>query len=332
MSRDYVLGLEKRVAWLESLLIRVKRANLSDVDAILAEVNFDEPLNQQAGENTVLTDSDVTSMVFRRPYLQIESAGSLLYHGPTSIYHFSTVPARNDNRRSVSGLPRADMAHNSRISLVAQHFGINMQEELVTNALLEFFKWQYPHFMFIYREAFLRDHFAEDEDRKYWSASLLFAVCALGLLMRTAQDERDASERFFSAAESILLVSGLAHPCITTVQAFLCLAYYEIGRGNLSKSWGFSGMFTAIVLGHQMLVLATAHPTFSQELHYGWRKILASREILIIGYRLISHLLRGKTGKFAAVSTGDAIFPISLLVSFWDGPYFSMMTMQRSSQ
>ncbi len=238
MSRDYVLSLEKRVAWLESLLIRVKNANLSDVGAILAEVDFDGHLNPQ---NTVLADANVTSLMSRRPYLQIESEGSLLYHGPTSIYHLSIVPTNYESRCSISGITGTDMAQTTNISLVAQHFGINMQEELVKSALLEFFKWQYPHFMFIYREAFLRDHFGGYEDRKYWSASLLFAVCALGLLMRTAHDEREASERFFAAAESILLVSGFAHPCITTVQAFLCLAYYEIGRGNLSKGWGFSG-------------------------------------------------------------------------------------------
>jgi hypothetical protein len=124
---------------------------------------------------------------------------------------------------------------------VAKDFGIDLQGETVTRALRQFFKWQYPQFMFIYREAFLRDHFGENVDRKYWSGPLLFAMCALGLLMASEQNERAMCDRFFSAAETILLISGMCSPCITTVQAFLCLALYEIGRGHLSSGWRFSG-------------------------------------------------------------------------------------------
>lgn len=130
---------------------------------------------------------------------------------------------------------------DSNFDHVAEHFGINMHNELITDALMQFFKWQYPHFMFIYREAFLRDHFGDRRNCKYWSSALLLSVCALGLLMSPEDLDRQSSEQFFVAAETILIVSGLTRPSIATVQAFLCLAFYEIGRGNLSKGWGFSG-------------------------------------------------------------------------------------------
>ncbi|KAF6792630.1 transcription factor [Colletotrichum sojae] len=96
--------------------------------------------------------------------------------------------------------------------------------------------------MFIYREAFLRDHSGDRVDCKYWSSALLLSVCALGTLMSPNKRHRESSEQFFSAAESILIVSGLTKPSIVTVQGFLCLSFYEIGRGNLSKGWGFSGI------------------------------------------------------------------------------------------
>lgn len=95
-------------------------------------------------------------------------------------------------------------------------------------------------------------------------------------------DARDASERFSAAAESILLVSGQSQPCITNVQAFLCLAYYEIGRGNLSKGWGFSGLYLGIFLArshHFNLLIQDS----LQALPFVWFKTSDSREILTTG-------------------------------------------------
>ncbi|KAK1624793.1 fungal-specific transcription factor domain-containing protein [Colletotrichum phormii] len=121
--------------------------------------------------------------------------------------------------------------------------------DYISHLGIHFFRWQYPHFMFIYREAFLCDHFSKDDGdgddrsrkhRKYWSPALLLSICALGALVNL--ETKATSERFFLAAESIIMVTGLTRPSVATVQAFLCLALYEIGRGNLSKGWGYSDL------------------------------------------------------------------------------------------
>ncbi|KAL0765821.1 hypothetical protein CaCOL14_011561 [Colletotrichum acutatum] len=152
------------------------------------------------------------------------------------------MPARGNASPSRELSANYVVGPDSNFEHVAEHFGINLHDELVDDALMQFFKWQYPHFMFIYREAFLRDHFVDRVHGKYWSSALLLSICALGTLMSPEKRHRDASEQFFSAAESILIVSGFTKPSIATVQGFLCLAFYEIGRGNLSKGWGFSGI------------------------------------------------------------------------------------------
>lgn len=261
VSRDYVASLESRVACLEALLVKLQNAAPADRDSILAEVNTPVALLPSTAAG------DEPSRASRHFQAEREEE-ALVYHGPTSIYYIRTKqPA---SKRIIGGTqgpeppgvsPAPDTARDkSLLSDVAQHFGIDMQGPVVTTALVHFFQWQYPHFMFIYREAFLRDHFAAQRERdptsnttctwvatKYWSGPLLFAICALGLVGMPADGptcRRDQSERFFAAAESILLVSGLSEPSITNVQAFLCLAYYEIGRGNLSKGWGFSGTNT----------------------------------------------------------------------------------------
>lgn len=119
------------------------------------------------------------------------------------------------------------------------HFGIQLDGDIVMRALTQFFKWQYPHFMFIYREAFLRDHFGNRNASIYWSSALLTSICTLGLLMAGDDTDRKFSDQYFLATETIVVVSGLTYPSIPTVQAFLCLAFYEIGRGNFSKGWGY---------------------------------------------------------------------------------------------
>lgn len=174
--------------------------------------------------------------------LQVDLEGSLIYHGATSIYRaHSGRPAPGTAFGESSALSNHTVDSDPNFEYVAEHFGINLHDELVHDALLQFFKRQYPHFMFIYREAFLRDHFSDRVCCKYWSSALLLSICALGTLMSPHKRNRESSAQFFSAAESILIVSGLTKPSIVTVQGFLCLAFYEIGRGNLLKGWGFSG-------------------------------------------------------------------------------------------
>lgn len=177
--------------------------------------------------------------------LQVDLEGSLIYHGATSIYRArSGRPESGNAFGEHSALSKHSADSDNNFEYVAEHFGICLHDELVHDALLQFFRWQYPHFMFIYRE--VRDHFSDRVGCKYWSSALLLSVCALGTLMSPDKRHRESSARFFSAAESILIVSGLTKPSIVTVQGFLCLAFYEIGRGNLSKGWGFSGSCLSI--------------------------------------------------------------------------------------
>lgn len=174
----------------------------------------------------------------------------MIYHGPTSIHHtWSTQPTAG---LSLNIPP--DSAHHSislSASLLATSYesiteiaGFNLEDEdeAITNGLLLFFKWQYSHFMFIYREAFLRDHFGDRQNCKYWSPGLLLSICALGLQMSSEIRERDLGNRFYTAAESVCILSGLTQPSIITVQTILCLAFYALGQGDLSKSWGLSGI------------------------------------------------------------------------------------------
>lgn len=241
-------SLENRVAWLEAFIGRLQAAPGHERDEMLQSVSFGDHLPaRQTWASTAAPDKDTDGS--HKPEssanLQVDLEGLLIYHGATSIYRtHSGRPGTGSALGEHSALSKHPADSDNNFEYVAEHFGISLHDELVHDALLQFFKWQYPHFMFIYREAFLRDHFSDRVGCKYWSSALLLSVCALGTLMSPDRRHRELSAQFFSAAESILIVSGLTKPSIVTVQGFLCLAFYEIGRGNLSKGWGFSGMFS----------------------------------------------------------------------------------------
>jgi hypothetical protein len=243
----------------------IKSAPSKDRDDMLNAVSFGNDLPSLDDNRRVLQVASALSGAYsatnqpaqeqreEQVRLQLGPEGSLIYHGPTSIYRAETdkrgiapghLRVANTSQRDDNMVAPSSPIYSgsdSNFNHVAKHFGIDMEDELITSALMQFFKWQYPQFMFIYREAFLRDHFGDRTCCKYWSTALVLSLCALGTLMSTDRNERQMSEQFFNAAESIIIVSGLTQPSITTVQAFLCLAFYEIGRGNFSKAWGFSG-------------------------------------------------------------------------------------------
>lgn len=237
-------SLENRVAWLEAFIGRLRSAPVDERDDMLQSVSFGDHLpDRQPPTSTSSLDVPSGRMgtdLARtgNSNLQVDMEGSLIYHGATSIYR---AHCGRPSTATGTALSKHPAGFDSNFEFVAEHFGISLHDELVQDALLQFFKWQYPHFMFIYREAFLRDHFSDRVCCKYWSPALLLSVCALGTLMSPDKRHRESSAQFFSAAESILIVSGLTRPSIVTVQGFLCLAFYEIGQGNLSKGWGFSG-------------------------------------------------------------------------------------------
>lgn len=225
-SSDYAQSLERRVRSLEARI-----AELEGLDGHAANY-APQPVVQNLTSQTYLTSNS------GRECLTLDPRGSLVYHGTTSILRDMGSP--NDFLQ-VTGTTVPDYEH------VASHFGIDLEGTAIMTGLQHFFKWQYPNFMFIYREAFLEDHFGTRAASRYWSPALLLSVCALGLLMSDGEKDKAESLKCFNAAESIALVTGFADPSVVAVQTFLCLAFYSIGNGNLSKGWAFSGEYSSSI-------------------------------------------------------------------------------------
>jgi hypothetical protein len=53
---------------------------------------------------------------------------------------------------------------------------------------------------------------------------------------------RETADHFSVLAQDSLSAQGPWVPEIYSVQALLCCAFYEVGQGNTSKGWMYSGM------------------------------------------------------------------------------------------
>jgi hypothetical protein len=162
--------------------------------------------------------------------LRFLNLGSLLYHGPTSIYQ-DDFP---DTSMETEAIP-------PQMQLGPLGNSVPLDEPFIEHTLVLFFRWQYSQFMFVYREAFLSDHFQHAFNGRYWSPPLLYALCALGAIMSPEPEIRQKADLLALQSQQMLLGFGIEQPHITFVQALLCLAFYYIGQGNYSKGWSLSG-------------------------------------------------------------------------------------------
>jgi hypothetical protein len=121
------------------------------------------------------------------------------------------------------------------------------RSEICRYFMANFFEHQYPYFMCLYREYFLRDFDAGGGP--YYSDLLLYAICAVGALASEG-NLRELSDVFFNRAQELLYGSALECPNLTTLQALILMGHREIGFGKTSKGWLLSGM--AFRLAHEM--------------------------------------------------------------------------------
>ena len=148
--------------------MQVKASSPQNRDVILESVSFNAHLpslaQQSSSGGSTFADSNVGPP---QADLRLGPEGSLIYHGPTSIYRVQSDGADITERDNPGSPSLSYLGSESNFEHVLRHFEIDIQDEAITDVLMLFFKWQYPQFMFIYREAFLRDHFGDRVSPKY---------------------------------------------------------------------------------------------------------------------------------------------------------------------
>ncbi|CAK7202820.1 hypothetical protein SEUCBS139899_005547 [Sporothrix eucalyptigena] len=244
VSREYVASLESRIATLERFLAEVKAAPTDDQRrAMLEHISFQDHLRTAAAVPTAghlpseSDDDKALREAMTKASLQETAEGSRIYHGPTSIFSDSEVAAA-----SKSPYLGSSASLSTSTPQYVDEYG-SLHNPKISLCIGLFFFWQYSQFMFIDREAFVQEYDQDPVNGEFCSEPLVYAICAIGALMSPDPETRSMSTSFASSAQDILMSKDMLRvPRVTSVQALLCCAFYEVGRGNLSKGWLFSGI------------------------------------------------------------------------------------------
>lgn len=100
--------------------------------------------------------------------------------------------------------------------------------------------------MIVDRDMLFIDYSNHACSEKGCSLVLVYSMCALGALMSSDPEVRSSADHFAALAQDSLSAQGPWIPELFSVQALLCCAFYEVGRGNASKGWMYSGTLKTI--------------------------------------------------------------------------------------
>ena len=126
-------------------------------------------------------------------------------------------------------------------SVSPNHF--TPHDPVVHECLANFFHWGQPHSPFVDWDSFLMEYMDNDVSGEHCSSSLVFAMSSLGALMSSKYHIRSLADSFFESAVTSLQHQGLLTPCLTSIQTLICCASFQLGKGNASKGWMYSGMW-----------------------------------------------------------------------------------------
>lgn len=292
----------------------MKNASNEERDRLLAGVVLDDHLETQPDteqaepEHTSPAGSSETASSPHAIALRSGPGGTLQFHGPTSIYFDGDHGVSSRAYENPGFLQRdAESRASSAFSILRLASVLGINDSVVQETLPLFFVHQYPQFMFIYREAFLSDYYDNSHGGRYWSYPLLYSMCALGAPHSPDSNVQAKATLLARCAREIVMTHCLTRPSPTTIQALLCLAFHEVGQGNASQGWLFSGMSPSYELAFRV----SNYFGDLQEWRSVWAKIWAFTRILPAGSPTTIALSHLKISRYGDEYTGVAMSPIN---------------------
>ncbi|SCU96304.1 LAMI_0F06084g1_1 [Lachancea mirantina] len=212
----------------------------SDLEQVLPNV----PIKLSPSPSAVSLETDILR---RKMFVK----GSIYPEGPASYKPKRSEPGPVKQQQRISDLKTTVIVRSPAAGAKALS-----TDEGILKSLSNFYRHLYPgHFIFMHRESFLYglfNHYDDNyENSQYCSEELVYAVAALGSSL--TRELRSLSTHYYRLAKEKLLkivFDEQSMAKITSVQALLCLAFYELGSGNNQLAWYFSGL--AIRVGYDM--------------------------------------------------------------------------------
>ncbi|KAG7911791.1 hypothetical protein KL906_001112 [Ogataea polymorpha] len=190
-----------------------------------------------------------------------QDTGSSLVLGPTSVYGdiFTAKNESSNNQltKTSQSLSQEQVEELENFRLKYGHQGFSLfyfkpksklkYLPIVTECISLFFKWIYSSsFLFIHRESFLYFFLNNESDSEFVSTELINAICALGAKFSPKETIRLQADSFYNLAKSGIFENGddcfIHESRISKLQTLLCLAMYDLGKGDFTSCWLLSGL------------------------------------------------------------------------------------------
>ena len=243
-----VLAMTDRIAELERLVQDLQR-NASQTSAPPSIAPTNGSMDGGEASHASLDEGHFVHSVPSQDTVSPKDAtlerGETYYETTSAIHDPGTVRSRSDGSGPLRcKLPTmnpkqlaywADRVHEAASTL------LGIPSHTIRHLLETHWTWVHPTFMFVNREIFLKDIATGGQ---YSSPLLLSVLC----LHSTRFTDRHLSEELL--ARSNLLLGQEIHKggSVTLAQALLQLSAREIGEGNVSQSWLYSGMASRICI------------------------------------------------------------------------------------
>lgn len=179
--------------------------------------------------------------------------------GPTSVYNDIMEDSFRDRSRSSETEVQEDLTQEQikELNTYRQRYGYStyrlfyfkamplMLPSVFRECVSLFFKWMYStSFLFIHRESFLYFFLSNEINCELVSMELIYAISCLGARISPDHQIRCQADEFYKKARDLVLEPGniIKESSINKLQTLLCLALYDLGRGELTSCWLLSGM------------------------------------------------------------------------------------------
>lgn len=214
------------------------------------------------------TNSDKSEDTFDPLLVSRENGTAPMVFGPTSVYNDGLItennphnPHNTEDNKVMSNHQQYELTHHQlkelndyRVKYGYQNYKLFYFKEtspvnpVFRECISLFFKWMYSSlFLFIHRESFLYFFLCNELNCEFVSVELIYAICCLGARISPKPHIQIQADEFYNLAKRHALAIGddkyfIRNPSICKLQTLLCLALYDLGRGELTSCWLLSGL------------------------------------------------------------------------------------------
>ncbi|CAH6723373.1 activatory protein Cha4p [[Candida] jaroonii] len=274
-TTSYIEGLEKTNTMNEKMIETLKEEHSRFLDVLKTNINDYQRLKSiimgDVKEGSVSSSGE--SDAFNHLVVSGKSGTASMVLGPTSIYNDDLIIDRNLATVNTPAVPvvqyNLTIDQMNELNDYRRKYGYEdyrlfyfKEQPLKANVAIFrecislFFKWMYSSsFLFIHRESFLYFYLSNEIDCEFVTIELIYAISALGARISGDSFIRSQADEYYKLAKQRLFTNGdekyfIRESSICKLQTLLCLAFYDLGRGELASGWLLSGL--AFRMGHDI--------------------------------------------------------------------------------